>query len=163
MQQWIQACLHPAVVYGKGVSAEKSAALILESYVEKKFCATLDFTKCFDCLRVPSTTAMLRQQGFHEGLASLCEMLWTDHSRWCSFDNFTSSTPLKPQGMGIPQGDPLGPLITACWRCCCARLQLAALFGMLRRVGGAASPKTSSSCEFYDRWAYFRVLMLVAS
>ena len=121
MENWIQSTLHPAVTYGKGASAEKSAAKILESYVRKHYMASLDYTKCFDSLRVNSTAALLRQLGFHNGLTTLCEQMWTNHARWCTYNAYTSETPLTPAGMGVPQGDPCGPLMTALWLSCAQR------------------------------------------
>ena len=83
--------------------------------------ASLDYTKCFDSLRVNSTAALLRQLGFHNGLTTLCEQMWTNHARWCTYNAYTSETPLKPAGMGVPQGDPCGPLMTALWLSCAQR------------------------------------------
>ena len=57
--------------------------------------ASLDYTNFFDSLRVNSTAALLRQLGFHNGLTTLCEQMWTNHARWCTYNAYTSETPVR--------------------------------------------------------------------
>ena len=64
MEDWVQPFLHPSVVYGPGGDPQVVAAMVLQSYAECGYIATLDFTKCFDFLRPEATAAILQNHGF---------------------------------------------------------------------------------------------------
>ena len=105
--------LHTEVLYGNQMDAAIAAGNILEAYAKDKHVGTLDYTKCFDLLRPHACARMMTQAGFHPQMSSLCELLWTQHKRWCSWEGFHSTTPQSSLSCAIPQGDPFGPLVAA--------------------------------------------------
>ena len=113
-EEWIRSFLHPSVVYGKGGDAQVAAGLVLQSFAEDGFCASLDYTKCFDTLRPEVSTAALEKHGFDSRMTKLCGLLWSRHVRWQSWDGHVDASPMRAR-LAIPQGDPFGPLICAVW------------------------------------------------
>ena len=111
--EWIKTVLHPEVLYGNQMDAANAAGNILEAYAKDKHVGTLDYTKCFDLLRPQACARMMTQAGFHPQMSSLCELLWTQHKRWCSWEGFHSPIPQSSLSLAIPQGDPFGPLVAA--------------------------------------------------
>ena len=111
--EWIKSVLHTEVLYGNQMDAAIAAGNILEAYAKDKHVGTLDYTKCFDLLRPHACARMMTQAGFHPQMSSLCELLWTQHKRWCSWEGFHSNTPQSSLSCAIPQGDPFGPLVAA--------------------------------------------------
>ena len=47
MEDWIRSFLHPSGVYGRGGDLQDAAAMILQTYAECGYIATLDFTNSF--------------------------------------------------------------------------------------------------------------------
>ena len=88
--------------------------MVLQSYAECGYIATLDFTKYFDLLRPEVTAAMLQKLGLDDRMVCLCKQMWLHPIRWLSWDGHTGSVPLRTH-MAVPQGDPFGPLICAAW------------------------------------------------
>lgn len=95
------------------MDAANAAGNILEAYAKDKHVGTLDYTKCFDLLRPQACARMMTQAGFHPQMSTLCELLWTQHKRWCSWEGFHSPIPQSSLSLAIPQGDPFGPLVAA--------------------------------------------------
>ena len=111
--EWIKTVLHTEVPYGNQMDAANAAGNILEAYGKDKDVGSLDYTKCFDLLRPQACARMMTQAGFHPQMNTLCELLWTQHKRWCSWEGFYSPILQSSLSLAIPQGDPFGPLVAA--------------------------------------------------
>ena len=108
------AVLDPSIQYGGGCDAAVASAAVLEDYVNSGFLGTLDFSKCFDCLRPVASSRLLVACGVPPSLGSLICLMWTHHRRWVSWNGHVGSRPMSC-GLALPQGDPLGPLVAALW------------------------------------------------
>ena len=113
-EDWVRSVLHSSIVYGKGGDLQVAAAAVLQSFAECGFCASLDYTKCFDLLRPEVSTALLERLGFDARMSTLCGCLWSRHVRWQSWNGHVDVAPLRAP-LALPQGDPFGPLICAVW------------------------------------------------
>ena len=51
MEDWVRSVLHSSLVYGKGGDPQVAAVVVLQSFAECGYCASLDYTKCFDLVR----------------------------------------------------------------------------------------------------------------
>ena len=111
---WLDAVLDPSIQYGGGCDAAVASAAVLEDYVNSGFLGTLDFSKCFDCLRPVASSRLLVACGVPPSLGSLICLMWTHHRRWVSWNGHVGSRPMSC-GLALPQGDPLGPLVAALW------------------------------------------------
>ena len=108
MENWVRSVLHSSVVYGKGGVPQVAAAAVLQSFAECGYCASLDYTKCFDLLRPEVSTALLEKLGFDSRMNTLCGRLWNRHVRWQSWNGHVDARPLRAP-LALPQGDPFGP------------------------------------------------------
>ena len=87
-----------------------AAAAVLKCLAECGFCASLDYTKCFDLLRAEVSTALLERVGFVGRMNAFCGCLWSRHVRWQSWNGHVDVALLRAP-LALPQGDPFGPLI----------------------------------------------------
>ncbi|OLP94640.1 hypothetical protein AK812_SmicGene23344 [Symbiodinium microadriaticum] len=111
---WTAQVIHPDVAYGCGSDAQVLAAKVLDSYSEAGFLGSLDYTKCFDCLRPDATAQLLQHTGFHHGLAAPAGRMWTNHKRWLSYQGHVAAQPMSCP-LAVSQGDHAGPLAAALW------------------------------------------------
>ena len=111
---WTAQVIHPNVTYGCGSGAQMLAAKVFDSYSNTGFLGSLDYTKCFDCLRPEATAQLFQQPGFHQGLATRAGRMWTNHKRWLSYQGHVAAQPMSCP-LAVPQGDNAGPLVAALW------------------------------------------------
>ena len=114
-KNWYKQILHPSVVYGAASDAQISAGRLLAEYSQDGFLCTLDYTKCFDCLRPECSVQIFKQTGLSGQFCNLLTDMWTEHTRWCSWNGAVHPVPMVTHGMPIPQGECLGPLTCCLW------------------------------------------------
>jgi len=113
--QWISQILHPVVVYGKQSDSQVAAGQLLEAYTQAGFLCSLDYTKCFDCLRPSSSVAMFIKTGLDSRFCTIIKDLWDSHVRWPSWGGTVHHEVLATHGLPIPQGECLGPITCCLW------------------------------------------------
>ena len=112
---WVTQTLHPVVVYGKQGDSQVAAGSLLEAYTQAGFLCSLDYTKCFDCLRPSSSIAMFLKTGLDSRFCAIIGDLWNSHVRWPSWGGTVHSEGLATHGLPIPQGECLGPTTCCLW------------------------------------------------
>lgn len=78
---WVARILRPVVVYGKQGDSQVAAGSLLEAYTQAGFLCSLDYAKCFDCLRPSSSIAMFMKTGLDSRFCAIISDLWNNHVR----------------------------------------------------------------------------------
>eukprot|EP00435_Cladocopium_sp_Y103_P043417 s3013_g12.t1 len=95
--------------------AEDLADAMPQLLVQRKgYLASMDFSQAFDHMHPLITCSGLHTSGFPPQLALLLRNVWGGLHRFVEYEGFVASTTLQ-SGCAMPQGDPLAPLICACW------------------------------------------------
>ncbi|CAE7256390.1 CACNA1B [Symbiodinium sp. CCMP2592] len=121
MKTWVSLNLPPEIRARAGQAVPAVASSILEEFHTQGLLLSLDWSKCFDTLSPVATTRIMQDFGLPKGLADICCDLWTHQVRWISWSGTCCEQPLHTK-VGVPQGDPLGPLVTALWATCGSNL-----------------------------------------
>lgn len=58
---------------------------------------------------------IFKQTGLSSQFCNLLTDMWTEHTRWCSWNGAVHPVPMVTHGMPIPQGECLGPLTCCLW------------------------------------------------
>ena len=114
IKHWVSNNTPPEIAFGKGSSAPFSATECFEAYAADGFASSLDFTKCYDCVRPQGTVRLMRAGGFPEGLCRLCQAVWCNQKRWLEWGGHVAQQPIH-SGDATAQGCPFGPLSLLLW------------------------------------------------
>ena len=113
---WTRNHLHVDVAHGSGVAgAEALAEQLQDIYASNNGClASLDWAQAFDRMHPQISCDSMKAIGLAPPLACLLTQVWGKQQRFLEFDGHVHPHRLFAGG-GMPQGDPLSPLILAVW------------------------------------------------
>ena len=114
IKHWVSSNTPTELAFGKGSSAPFSATECFEAFAADGFASSLDFTKCYDCMRPLGTVRLMRAGGFPEGLCRLCQAVWCHQKRWLEWGGHVAQLPIH-SGHATAQGCPFGPLSLLLW------------------------------------------------
>lgn len=78
-------------------------------------CVSLDYSQCYDRLRIPLVTQFLHMIGWPPTVVTILQQVWPTQ-RHIEFDRHVH--PERLTGMGVPQGCPFAPMALACVMTC---------------------------------------------
>ena len=108
IKHWVRSNTSAEIAFGRGSSAPFSATECFEAFAADGFAASLDFTKCYDCMRPQGTVQLMRAGGFPEGLCKLCQAVWCRQKRWLEWGGHVAQHPID-SGHATAQGCRFGP------------------------------------------------------
>ena len=112
-KQWRRKNLSEEIGAITGEDCYLTLAGIMHEFAERKHLLAMDFTKAFDTLDVEVSLQILRRMRWSPGIVALLGSAWGNQQRFVQWKNHCREEPL--QGLGQPQGDPMGPLIMTLW------------------------------------------------
>ncbi|CAJ1446551.1 unnamed protein product [Effrenium voratum] len=112
-KQWRRENLSEEIGAITGEDCYLTLAGIMHEFAERKHLLAMDFTKAFDTLDVEVSLQILRRMRWSPGIMALLGSAWGNQQRFVQWKNHCREEPL--QGLGQPQGDPMGPLIMTLW------------------------------------------------
>ena len=104
---WKQHHLPPEVIYD-GQCTEGCAAQVMDSFKQKGFLGTLDYSLCYDHIDPKLVCQSMIGLGIPADIAELLQDVWTNIHRFVQFEG-TCSTEAFDAGKMIMQGDSFGP------------------------------------------------------
>ena len=111
MKRWAEWHLPPEVRAMADQAVHAVASSILEEFHTHGLVLSLDWSKCYDTLSPVATTRIMQDFALPNRFADICCELWTHQVRWISWSGTCCEQPLHTE-VRVPQGDPLGPLVT---------------------------------------------------
>eukprot|EP00438_Fugacium_kawagutii_P009490 Skav200300 [mRNA] locus=scaffold4329:63051:67384:+ [translate_table: standard] len=100
-----------AGVYNHDGSEAAASFLQQQLVITKGVCVSLDYSQCYDRLRIPLTTQFLEKIGWPHEVIAILQQVWPTQ-RHIEFDKHVHPHTLA--GSGVPQGCPFAPMALAC-------------------------------------------------
>eukprot|EP00438_Fugacium_kawagutii_P016756 Skav230337 [mRNA] locus=scaffold920:102804:109101:- [translate_table: standard] len=100
-----------AGVYNHDGSEAAASFLQQQLVITKGVCVSLDYSQCYDRLRIPLTTQFLEKIGWPHQVIAILQQVWPTQ-RHIEFDKHVHPHTLT--GSGVPQGCPFAPMALAC-------------------------------------------------
>ena len=78
-------------------------------------CISLDYSQCYDRMRIPITTQFLLRIGWPPSVVAILQQVWPTHRH---IEDDRHVHPQTLTGSGVPQGCPFAPMAFACFMAC---------------------------------------------